>query len=65
MILEASDRYHIPEIKMIKAIHDAPTILERFNHSKQVFMAYYQSAFTPGPCKRIMWYITAWPGTFF
>jgi cytidylate kinase len=46
VILEASDRYHIPEIKMIKAIHDAPTILERFNHSKQVFMAYYQSAFT-------------------
>ena len=45
VILEASDRYHIPEIKMIKAIHDAPTILERFNHSKQVFMAYYQSAF--------------------
>jgi cytidylate kinase len=46
VILEASDQYHIPEIKMIKAIHDAPTILERFNHSKQVFVAYYQSAFT-------------------
>jgi len=46
VILDASDRYHIPEIKMIKAIHDAPTILERLNHSKQAFMAYYQSALT-------------------
>ncbi len=46
VILEASDRYHIPEIKMVKAIHDAPTILERFNHNKQVFTAYYQSALT-------------------
>jgi cytidylate kinase len=46
VILDASDRYHIPEIKMVKAIHDAPSILERFGHSKQLFVAYYQSALT-------------------
>ncbi len=44
VILDASDHYHIPEIKMIKAIHDAPSILERFGHSKARFVAYYQSA---------------------
>lgn len=46
IILDASDRYHIPEIKMAKAIHDAPSILERFGHSKLLFVAYYQSALT-------------------
>jgi cytidylate kinase len=46
VILETSDQYHIPELKMIKAIHDAPSILERFGHSKRVFIAYYQSALT-------------------
>ncbi len=46
VILDASDRYHISEIKMIKAIHDAPSILERFGHSKIAFVAYYQSVLT-------------------
>lgn len=46
VILDASDRYHIPEIKMIKAIHDAPSILERLGHTKLSFVAYYQSALT-------------------
>jgi len=46
VILDASDRYHIPEIKMVNAIHDAPSILERFGHSKLLFVAYYQSALT-------------------
>ena len=44
VILDASDRYQIPEIKMLKAIHDAPSILERFGQSKTAFVAYYQSA---------------------
>ena len=44
VILDASGQCHIPEIKMIKAIHDAPTILGRFNHSKQTFITCYQNA---------------------
>jgi cytidylate kinase len=44
VILDVSEHYHIPEIKMIKAIHDAPSILERFGHDKASFVAYYQSA---------------------
>jgi len=46
IILEASDRFHIPEIKLIRAIHDAPSILDRLKHGKQVFIAYIRSALT-------------------
>jgi len=44
VILDASENYHIPEIKMAKAIHDAPSILERFGRDKTRFVTYYQSA---------------------
>ena len=44
VILDASDLYHIPEIKLIKAIHDSPTILERIGGNKKAYVAYYQSA---------------------
>ena len=46
VLLEASDRYHLSELKLVKAIHDAPSILERFGHGKLAFIAYYQSALT-------------------
>jgi cytidylate kinase len=46
VLLEASDRFHIPEIKLVRAIHDAPSILSRFSHDRQVFIAYFQSALT-------------------
>jgi cytidylate kinase len=44
ILLDASDRFHIPEVKLIRAIHDAPSILDRFTHGKQVFIAYFRSA---------------------
>jgi cytidylate kinase len=46
LLLDASDRFHIPEIKLIRAIHDAPGILERFSHSKQAYLAYIRAALT-------------------
>lgn len=46
LLLDASERYHIPEIKLIRAIHDAPGILERFRHSKQAYLAYIRAALT-------------------
>jgi cytidylate kinase len=45
LLLEASDRYHIPEIKLVRAIHDAPSILDRFGYRKEKFEAYIQNAF--------------------
>ncbi len=44
VLLDASEHFHIPEIRLIRAIHDAPSILERFSHSRQVFIAYIRSA---------------------
>ena len=44
LLLDASDKFHIPEIKLIRAIHDAPSILERFRHTKQAYLAYIRSA---------------------
>jgi cytidylate kinase len=45
VLLETSEDYHIPEIKLVRAIHDAPTILERFGYSKEKYIAYFKSDF--------------------
>ncbi|RLC30993.1 MAG: cytidylate kinase-like family protein [Deltaproteobacteria bacterium] len=44
VLLDASRRFNIPEMKLIRAIHDAPSILDRFQHSKQAYIAYIRSA---------------------
>jgi cytidylate kinase len=44
ILLEASERYNIPEIKLIRAIHDAPSILERLTYSKGPYVAYIRAA---------------------
>ena len=44
ILLGASERYDIPEIKLVRAIHDAPSILERFTYSKETYVAYIRSA---------------------
>jgi len=32
VLLEASKDFNVPEIKLIRAIHDAPSILDRFGY---------------------------------
>jgi cytidylate kinase len=44
ILLEASEEFNIPEIKLVRALHDAPTILERFHHGKERFISYIRSA---------------------
>ena len=44
VLLEASEHFHIPEIKLVRAIHDAPSILHRFSYDKEAYIAYIQSA---------------------
>jgi cytidylate kinase len=39
-IIEASKEFNIPEIKLIRAIHDAPSILDKINYSKEKYLAY-------------------------
>ncbi|HXX53578.1 MAG TPA: cytidylate kinase-like family protein [Thermodesulfovibrionales bacterium] len=44
-VVEASKEFNIPEIKLIRALHDAPSILDRFSYGQEKFIAYYQLAF--------------------
>ncbi len=44
VIIEACDEYNVPEVKLVRAIHDAPSILERFTGGKMRFLAYFQAA---------------------
>ena len=42
-IIEASEQFNIPEIKLVRAIHDAPSILDRFVHGRDKYIAYFHS----------------------
>lgn len=44
VILEASKEFNIPEFRLVKAVHDAPSIFERFSYGKEKFIAYFQTA---------------------
>jgi len=46
VLLDAGKNFNIPEVKLIRAIHDAPSILDRFQHRKQAYIAYIRSALT-------------------
>jgi cytidylate kinase len=45
ILLEASEHFHIPEIKLVRALHDAPSILERFSFGKERYVAFTEEAF--------------------
>ncbi len=44
VVLDASKEFNIPEIKLVRAIHDAPSILERLTGGKEKYVAYIRSA---------------------
>jgi cytidylate kinase len=44
VIIETSKEFNIPEIKLVRAIHDAPSILERMGYSKERYLAFLQVA---------------------
>lgn len=44
VILEASDQFNIPEVKLIQAIEDPPSILERFTRGREKYIAYIRAA---------------------
>lgn len=45
ILLETCEEFSIPEIKLVKALHDAPSILERFSHGRERYMSYFNAAF--------------------
>ncbi len=44
ILIEASDQFNIPEIKLAKAIHDGPSVFERFNHGKEKYITFIRAA---------------------
>jgi len=44
ILLEASHEFNIPEIKLIRALHDPASVLERFTHGKERYISYLYSA---------------------
>ncbi len=44
MLIEVSNEFNIPEIKLVHAIHDAPGILQRLNRKSEKYVAYIKSA---------------------
>lgn len=45
ILLETSAQFNIDEIKLIRAIHDAPSIFYRFKHGKEKYIAFIREAF--------------------
>lgn len=43
VIIEASEEFNIPEIKLIRAIHDSPSIINRFSYEKEKYIAFIQA----------------------
>lgn len=39
ILLSASKHFNIPEMTLIRAVHDAPTVLDRFTYGKQRYVA--------------------------
>jgi cytidylate kinase len=44
ILLEASEKYNVPEIKLIRAIRDAPSILQRLTHQRERYITFIRAA---------------------
>ena len=44
ILLEASEEFNIPEISLVRAIHDSPSVLERIRHGRERYISFYQYA---------------------
>ncbi len=45
ILLEASTHFNIPQVKLVRAIHDAPSFFERVKHGKEKYILFIREAF--------------------
>ena len=45
VLLEASEEFNIPELKLVRELHDAPSLLQRFSHTKERYISFIRTAF--------------------
>lgn len=43
-VIEASSQFNIPEVRLVRAVHDAPSVLDRFTSGKERYVAYVRAA---------------------
>lgn len=43
-LLEASKEFNIPEFRLVRAIHDAPSVFDRFTYGKEKYITYLESS---------------------
>lgn len=43
ILLEASEHYNVPEIKLARAMNESPNIFERFTHGKEKYVAFFRA----------------------
>ena len=44
VLIEASSEFNIPEVKLVRALHDAPSVLSRFTYGKERYIAFIRKA---------------------
>ncbi len=44
VLIEASQAFNIPEVKLVRALHDAPSVLDRFTYGKEKYIAFIREA---------------------
>lgn len=44
ILVNASDQFNIPEMKLKKALHDAPTVLERFSNGPERYISFFKTS---------------------
>jgi cytidylate kinase len=44
VLIEASEEFNVPEIQLLRAVRDAPSVLDRFTFGKERYIAYIQVA---------------------
>ncbi len=45
ILAEASEQYKISEVKLVHALHDAPTLLDSFQKEHEINLSYFKSSF--------------------
>ncbi len=45
ILLEASQEFNVPELRLERALHDAPSFLDRFTHRRERYVAFIRQAF--------------------
>lgn len=45
IIVEASKEFNVPETKLTRALHDSPSLFDRFTYGKERYIAYIKNAF--------------------